>query len=90
MFHNLTLHGGTGAVLYHYHTAAVLTAWRIAKRQNQWHLSATVSRADRFQCGQKGLHFTAPRDHQGFWCWEIQSLELVGNQIRVLLGAPLQ
>ncbi len=89
MFHELTLHGGTGAVLYHYHTAAVLTAWRIAKRQGQWHLSATVIRADAFQCRQKGLHFTAPRD-KGLWCWEIQSLELVANQLRARLGHPLQ
>jgi hypothetical protein len=52
-------------------------------------LSAHVTRADAFQCRQRPLLFTAYRD-KGRWCWPIETLDLVGDQLAAVLGQPEQ
>lgn len=94
MFHRLTVRGGAGSILWGHRTAAVVRAWTIANtapagKPKVWRLAATVTRADAFQCRQRPLLFTAPRA-KGMWCWGIESLELVGMQIRAVLGPPEQ
>jgi len=94
LFRRLTIRGDAGAVLWHGRTAAVLGAWSIAKQERPrqrpvWMLAARVQRADAFQCRQSPLLFTATR-HQGFWCWAIESLDLVEGTVYAILGQPEQ
>ncbi len=94
MFQHLRVRGQAGAVLWGHRTAAELGAWSIAKQEAPrtrpvWHLSARVTRADRFQCRQRPLLFTAFRD-KGVWCWAIESLDVVGDQLYAVLGQPEQ
>ena len=92
--HRLTVRGAAGAVLWGHRTAAQLGAWTITKQEQPhappvWHLAARVTQADAFQCRQKPLTFTAFRD-KGLWCWGVESLDLVGDQLHAVLGPPEQ
>jgi hypothetical protein len=92
--HRLTVRGAAGAVLWGHRTAAQLGAWMITKQEQPhqapvWHLAARVTQADAFQCRQKPLTFTAFRD-KGLWCWGVESLDLVGDQLHAVLGPPEQ
>ena len=94
MFRRLTIRGQAGAVLWGHRTAAVLGAWTIAKTEVPrarpvWHLAARITRADAFQCRQKPLLFTAFREN-GTWCWAVDSLDVVGDQLYAVLGQPEQ
>lgn len=94
MFTHLRIRGQAGAVLWGHRTAAALGSWTIAKQERPratpvWLLAARVTRADAFQCRQKPLLFTAFRD-KGTWCWGIESMELVGAELRAVLGQPEQ
>lgn len=93
MFDRLTLHGARASLLWGYRPVATLTSWRITKAPGAWKLSATLERADRWQCGQaaklKELHFTAPRD-KGRWCWELLDVNVGTTELRATLGQPLQ
>ena len=64
MFDELTLHGPRGTLLWGYREVAGLRWWRINKSR-PWTLTATVDRADGWQCRQastcRELLFTAPR-----------------------------
>jgi hypothetical protein len=95
MFDRIRLHGGLhpsgvkASILWGYRQAAVLGRWSITKEsKGKWLLTATVERADAFQCRQKPLIFTAPR-HKGMWCWDVESLHVGPNQIRATLGQLL-
>jgi hypothetical protein len=95
-----SLHGGirlvgrAGSLLWGYHTAAALTTWRIAKNEaGQWILTATFARVDAFQCRQRPLLFTAPREgaHDGWWAWGVDgTIEMGKRHLRVRLGPPEQ
>lgn len=89
MFENLTLRGADGRIVWGYHTAVTLRAWAIRrdKATGHWHLVATVARVDPFQARQKPLLFSAPRAG-GFWCWGIESIDIVGLSLRARLGPP--
>jgi hypothetical protein len=93
VFDRLTLHGGRATLLWGYRPVAVLTSWRIVKAPGAWKLSATLARADRWQCGQavkcQELLFTAPRD-QGRWCWQLEDVSVGTTELRATLGPPLQ
>jgi hypothetical protein len=93
VFDRLTLHGARAALLWGYRPVAVLTSWRIVKAPGAWKLSATLERADAWQCGQAAkcheLLFTAPRD-KGRWCWELTDVNVGTNELRATLGQPLQ
>lgn len=94
MFHSLRLHGGPATLVWGYRTAAELRSWSIAHVGGHWTLIATISRADAFQCRQaiayRELLFEAPRA-QGRWCWSVDGhLQIDGNQLRAILGPPLQ
>lgn len=89
MLGTLTLRGSTASLLWGYRTAAVLTSWRIYKEKGQWMLSATLERADAFQCRQRPLMFTAPRSG-GFWSWGIESVQVGTSQLVAKLGPPEQ
>jgi len=89
----LRIHGTAGAILYGWHQAAVIRAWRIGQADDgAWHLTAALERVDAFQCRQRPLLFTAPRAHtrDGFWAWSVQTLDIVGLELRATLGAPEQ
>lgn len=89
-FNRVKLHGEAASITYGYHTAAVVRSWVIRKREDGcWTLTATIARADRFQCRQRGLLFSAPRDG-GFWCWPIETLTLSETQLQARLGPPEQ
>ncbi len=87
MFDQLRLHGAEGSIVWGYRPAAVLSAWVVAKTSTGWVLTATVARADAFQCRQSPLLFTAPRD-KGVWAWGIDELTLNGNRLTARLGPP--
>jgi hypothetical protein len=94
VFDSLTLHGGRASLLWGYRPVAVLTSWRIARAEDhQWRLSATLTQADAWQCGQaakyRELLFTAPRD-KGRWCWELLDVTVGTTELRATLGQPLQ
>ncbi len=91
MFKSITLHGQSASLLWGYHTAATLTAWKINRPENStaWTLTATVSKADAFQARQRPLLFTAPRE-DGRWCWEVRELHMSERQLTATLGDPLQ
>jgi hypothetical protein len=93
VFHELSLYGGRASLLWGYRTIAVLTAWRITKAPGGWKLTATLTQADAWQCGQaakyKELLFTAPRD-KGRWCWELVDVTVGTTELRAILGPPLQ
>lgn len=96
MFRHLTVRGQAGAVLWGCRTAAVVAAWTIVREDHEaapptWRLAARLTRADAFQCRQRPLLFTAPHTHgRGMWCWGIESVNLVGLELRAVLGPPEQ
>jgi hypothetical protein len=92
VFEALTLHGGTAAILWGYHTAVSLRAWKIAKVDNQWTLVATIERLDAFQARQTPLLFTTPRKgaHDGFWAWGVESISVGTHHLTARLGPPEQ
>jgi hypothetical protein len=87
VFHELTVHGGVGSILWGSRVAVELRTWRIVKVEKQWILSATVARVDRFQARQAPLIFTAPRA-AGFWCWPIVAIDIGETSLRASLGPP--
>jgi hypothetical protein len=94
VFRQLKIRGEAGAVLLGPREAAVLGAWTIAKQERPhqppvWLLAARVTRADAFQCRQRGLRFTAYHG-KGSWCWGVESLTLAGRELRAVLGQPEQ
>ena len=93
MFDRLTIRGGRASLLWGYRPVAVLTTWRITKAPGAWKLSATLERADAWQCGQAAkyqeLLFTAPRD-KGRWCWQLVDVTVGSTELRATLGPPLQ
>jgi hypothetical protein len=96
-FRKLTLRGQAGEILWGHRSAATLAAWSIARLDRghgqppyTWHLRARVARADAFQCRQRPLLFTAPRGKEAPWCWGVESLDLVGQELRATLGPPEQ
>lgn len=94
MFDHLRIRGTAASILWGYRQAATLRSWSIEKtREGQWVLTGTLARVDAFQCRQKPLLFTAPREgaHDGMWAWGIDRIVDVGpNQIRATLGPPEQ
>jgi hypothetical protein len=90
MFDKVVLRGGPGALLWGYREAAVLSSWTIAKQKDHWRLSATLTRADTFQCRQKPLLFTAPR-HKGMWAWPlVGEAQIEQGRLQARLGPPEQ
>lgn len=98
-FGTLTIRGRVGSILYGKDEAATFTEWSILRRGQgpqanlppyTWHLRARVTRAVPFYCRRRGLLFTAPRDKGNPWCWGVESLDLVGSQLRARLGPPEQ
>jgi hypothetical protein len=87
VFREITVHGGVGSILWGSRVAVALRTWRIVKVEQQWILSATIDRVDRFQARQAPLIFTAPRA-AGFWCWPITALDLGETSLRAHLGPP--
>jgi hypothetical protein len=93
VFDRLVIHGGRASLLWGYRPVAILTTWRIVKAPGAWTLSATLSRADAWQCQQAAkyqeLLFTAPRD-RGRWCWQLVDVTVGSTELRATLGEPLQ
>ena len=93
MFDRITLYGARASLVWGYRPVAALTSWRITRTPEGWRLSATLERADRWQCGQaakaKELLFEAPRD-RGRWCWELLDVNVGHTELRATLGHPLQ
>jgi hypothetical protein len=91
VFDRITLHGAGATILWGYHPAAELTAWRIWKRSDGvWTLAGRVGRHDPFQCRQSPLMFTAPRD-KGMWAWGIEGdVRIVKGKLAAILGPPEQ
>lgn len=92
MFEELTLHGPRATLLWGYREVAGLRLWRITMGR-PWTLTATVDRADRWQCRQastcRELLFTAPRA-KGRSCWPVLDVSLSTTELRATLGQPLQ
>lgn len=91
-FHHIRIQGRAGALLWSYHTAATLGPWAIRKGgDGRWILTGTCTRVDAFQIRQRPILFTGPREHgDGMWCWGVESLDVVGHQVRARLGPPEQ
>jgi hypothetical protein len=94
MFTTLSIRGGAASLLWGYRAVAVLTSYRITKNvKGEWRLSATLTRADVWQCQQAAKHkellFTAPKD-KGRWCWELADVHVGTNELTATLGKPLQ
>lgn len=97
LFRKLALRGQAGSILWGHRTAARVATWSILRKDHDgrppytWHLRARVAppftAGDAFQCRQRPLLFTAQRD-RGFWCWGIESIEIVGLDLRATLGPP--
>jgi hypothetical protein len=88
MFQTLTLTGRMGSISWAYHPAAVLVAWRVHKSlANDWTLTASIDRADRFKLGQRPLYFTAPR-RGGFFTWPVQTVTVGRETLTATLGPP--
>jgi hypothetical protein len=93
VFTALRIHGAAASILWGHRPAVTLRSWSIAKVQGQWTLTGTIDRVDAFQCRQKPLLFTAPREgaHDGFWAWGLEGpIEIGNNRIRAKLGPPEQ
>jgi hypothetical protein len=89
VFNHWTLVGSGGAILWGYRTAAAVRTWRIVKTETHWQLVAQLERVDAFGCRQKPLLFSAPRAG-GFWCWPVESIDVVALQLVARLGPPEQ
>ena len=93
VFQELSLFGGRATLVWGYRPIAVLTAWHITKAPGAWKLSASLERADAWQCQQAAkyqeLLFTAPRD-KGRWCWPLTDVHVGTHELRATLGPPLQ
>jgi hypothetical protein len=84
----LTMTGGEATISFAWHTAAVLTSWRVYQRaKGHWSLVADVARADPFQLRQRPLLFNAPRIG-GHWCWPVQAVTLEAHKLTAALGPP--
>ena len=85
-----TLTGQEGFINWEYHTAAVVSAWRVHKAPGApWRLAATVTRADAWMLRQEGarLGFNAPRIG-GYWHWPLLRVALAGAALTATLGPP--
>jgi hypothetical protein len=93
MFRELELHGTRATLLWLYRDVAVLRRWRIVKGPQGWMLTATLERANPFECAQgareKELLFTAPRD-KGRWCFPLVDVSIGTTELRATLGPPVQ
>jgi hypothetical protein len=93
MFRELELHGSRATVLWGYRDVAGLRMWRIVKGPQAWTLTATLERANTFECRQgaryRELLFTAPRD-KGRWCFPLVDVSIGTTELRATLGPPLQ
>lgn len=95
MFRQLTLRGTAATIVWAYHDAAVLRTWTIAKQAQQrglppvWRLAARIAHADAFKCRQRPLLFTAAHP-KGRWCWQIETLDIIGDRLSATLGPPEQ
>jgi hypothetical protein len=54
-----------------------------------WQLTATIVRADAFQCARRPLYFTAAHD-KGSWCWPVETLHIHGGRLTARLLNPEQ
>lgn len=85
------LTGGEAYINWEYHTAAVLSSWRVSKaHKGAWVLTGTVKRADAWMLRQPGarLGFNAPRIG-GYWHWPLLRVELAGAALTGTLGQPV-
>lgn len=91
MFHDLTLRGGDGAIVWGYHTAAALRSWTLSKGAGgTWALSAVIVRADRYKLQQSPLQFTAPRKG-GYFCFPVVAVaQSDARTLSATLGPPEQ
>jgi len=93
-FHHVRIRGVRGALLWHHHTAASLTAWTIRKGgDGRWRLAASLrGDANRFQLRQTPLLFTAPREgaRDGWWAWGVESVQVGDRHLTATLGPPEQ
>lgn len=71
----LQLHGREASITWGYHVAAVLSSWRVAKKENseEWTLTGTAARVDPFclRQTQPTLLFSAGPAQP---CWPIREL----------------
>lgn len=93
MFKEVELHGVTATLLWLHRDVAGLRHWRIIKGPTAWVLTATLERANLFEC-QAGaryreLLFTAVRT-KGRWCFPILDVSFAASQLRATLGPPVQ
>lgn len=85
------LHGDQGEVLWGWHQAAVVAAWRAAPAERgDWTLTATVARVERVYLQQKPLLFTAPKLHGPPWCWPVLEVTVQGTTLRARMGPAEQ
>lgn len=89
----LQLYGVKASLLWGCREVAGLTHWRIIKGPQAWTLTATLERANPFECAQgaryRELLFTALRD-KGRWCFPLVDVSLGRTELRATLGQPLQ
>ena len=90
MFRSVALHGGTASLVWGYHTAADLRAWRIHRHAKGWQLTATLASINGYRSRKTPLYFTAPY-HKGHWCFPVVGeLVISGRSLTATLGPPEQ
>jgi hypothetical protein len=96
MLDKFKLRGARASIVWGYHTAAALGAWRVSREKipgtkldTGWQLRATIERADAFQMARRPLYFTAPHD-KGLWCWPVDKVAMHGTTLTARLRAPEQ
>ena len=86
----VTLRGGTASLVWGYHTAADLRAWRIVQHAKGWHMTATFASLNAYRARKAPLYFTAPHS-KGQWCFPvIGEVVITGGSLSALLGPPEQ
>lgn len=86
--HKLRLRGAHASIVWGYHTAAVVSNWRVRRGEGaEWILAASIVRADRLKLKQKELLFSAPRKG-GFFTWPVLAVLATDTAITARLGPP--
>lgn len=76
------IRGASAEIKWAWHRAALLESWEIKGNT----ATAKVVSLDTFKASQQPLTFIAHRPHGKTWQWPIQSLQVAGSTVSLLLS----